>query len=942
MDYLGHLIPQVGTWVTTAGRKEPGVVTNLLLDGREVRLGVQWLKSKDYENLLPSQVECGFPLGIEVQDVPLSRTRPPLGEGVVREKRKIGNRDQVLVEFPESGRLHWIPFQNLKSIKGIQQRFELGQTGAAGNAERFRLRSLAYAIQMWHENTGSLSRLDIDPLPHQIHLVHHILASGNLNWLVADDVGLGKTIEVGMLLSALLRRGTFRRILLITPAGLVNQWKEELHHKFNLSDFQVYGEDFQIYDPRHWKMYDFVIGSVDRFKTESHFVSLMQAGAWDLVVFDEAHRLSRIQAGMTYKSSDRFRLAAALRNKTDSLLLLSATPHQGKQDKFQAILELIRPQLKKQIQALALNPEVLGQMVIRNDKANVTDADGNFIFQGKTTIATEVRLRAEEEQFDRKLQEYIRKGYSASSFEGGHAGRAIGFVMSIYRKLAASSIAAIECALARRLRKLRQEQQNAVQLPALAEDADERYLGEWEEQVDSDSIEFFAGEIPLLEELLDRARQLVTDDGKLRCFMRELLPTVLKNAPQEKVVVFTEYRATQEHLAQELRRNFGNMAVTLLHGSLKHAEREDAIAHFEEECQFLISTEAGGEGINLHRACNIMVNYDLPWNPMRLVQRVGRLYRYGQKKKVIVLNLHVPNSIDGDILATLYQRLDQIVNDMASISDEFRPGLEDEILGQMAEALELEDILQRAGQEPTQRTQECIDSALERARVAVEIQRELLTYAAGYDPEETKGELKITLDHVGAFVAGMMKHLEIEIVERTHNGAAMRIKLPERVMDDIGLRGQHLRITLDRAIAARRKDIHMLDLESPLLRYMLDAAKDYKYDGRVAKIQGLDAHVVVTAMLRWQNDQGVRMRQEFMAQLVHQDGTSSSNPESFVKWLLRPAQDGENVGTFDKGRELFASATRAFNKRLAEVSNTDLHPENRQPVSAAWCCGVRE
>ena len=206
-----------------------------------------------------------------VQEIPFSRTRRPLGEGVVLETRKIGGRDQVLVEYYHSGKRIWIPYENLKAIKGVQQRFALGNLGKSGEAERFRLRSLAYALEMWNQNTGSLSRLDIDPLPHQIHLVHHILASGNLNWLIADDVGLGKTIEVGMLLAALEQRGLFRRILLITPAGLVRQWQEELHHKFGMSDFEIYGADFQINNPRHWKMHEHVIGSIDRFKSEQAF-----------------------------------------------------------------------------------------------------------------------------------------------------------------------------------------------------------------------------------------------------------------------------------------------------------------------------------------------------------------------------------------------------------------------------------------------------------------------------------------------------------------------------------------------------------------------------------------------------------------------------------------------------------------------------------------------
>jgi SNF2 family DNA or RNA helicase len=182
---------------------------------------------------------------------------------------------------------------------------------------------------MWNENTGSLSHIEIDPLPHQIHLVHHILASGNLNWLIADDVGLGKTIETGMLLAALKQRDYLKRVLLVTPAGLTKQWQDELNHKFRMGEFLIYGEDFHINEPRHWKMYDYVIASMDRLKEERHLDALQQAGGWDPIVVDEAYRLSRRQYGVRLDASQRFQLAAHLRRQTDAMVLLTATPHQG-------------------------------------------------------------------------------------------------------------------------------------------------------------------------------------------------------------------------------------------------------------------------------------------------------------------------------------------------------------------------------------------------------------------------------------------------------------------------------------------------------------------------------------------------------------------------------------------------------------------------------------
>ncbi|MDD5632548.1 MAG: DEAD/DEAH box helicase, partial [Methylococcales bacterium] len=447
-----QLIPVQNAWVKytlSSGQERLGRVEATIPRQDGIHVKVKW-HGGDECTLLPlSDLRSGFKLNMDVQDVPNSRIRKPLGEGVIIKTRTLGGRDQVLVDFLQLGRQIWLPYENLRQIKGVKHRFALSNKGPQDSAERFRLKSLAYALELWNENTGSLSSLDIDPLPHQIHLVHHILASGNLNWLIADDVGLGKTIETGMLMAALKQRGNLRRVLLITPAGLTKQWQEELHYKFKLDKFQIYGEDFVINETRHWKMYDHVIGSIDRLKDENHLESLLKAEPWDLIVFDEGHRLTRRQYGQKYEASQRFALAAALRKTTDAMLLLSATPHQGMHDKFTALLELLHPERKDEFMTLALNPEILRDMVFRDRKADVTDADGNFIFRGKTTKAMRVETSAEARAFDKTLQDYLKQGYAAGK-SMGIKGNTIGFVMTVYRKLAASSVAAIQSALERR------------------------------------------------------------------------------------------------------------------------------------------------------------------------------------------------------------------------------------------------------------------------------------------------------------------------------------------------------------------------------------------------------------------------------------------------------------------------------------------------------------
>ena len=926
------LIPTPGGWVRRRDRSEYGRVQRVIRGNSGVELVVEWQPDRHIRRVLMSDIQCGLQLGMTVQDVPHSRIRRTLGEGEIVELRRLGNREQALVDFPQTGMRVWLPYENLKQIRGVDHAFARPRKPDQGDAERLRLRCLAFALELWNENTGALSHLDIDPLPHQIHLVHQILASGNLNWLIADDVGLGKTIEVGMLLAALQQRAVFRRVLIVAPAGLTRQWKDELHFKFGMSDFQIYGVDFEVNDTRHWRIYNHVIGSIDRLKAEGHKESLLSADPWDIVIFDEAHRLSRRQWGRKLDASDRFRLAAALRQRTDSMLLLSATPHQGMQDKFQAILELIRPELQDEIERLALNPEILREMVIRNRKADVTDAEGNFIFQGKTTHAIEVQPGPEALDFDRSLRRYLVRGYAASK-ERGRSGIPIGFVMTVYRKLAASSAAAIHRALERRLERLRAEH---ALLDYVDEAPDERFEGEWEERYAGDVHEFFEGEIGMLEDLLIKAELLARSDKKVSSFIDGLLQAVLNANPDEKILIFTEYRATQECLARALTARFGPGKVNLIHGSQDQIARAGEIAHFEDQGQFLISTEAGGEGINLQRRCHVMANFDLPWNPMRLVQRIGRLYRYGQDKRVIVFNVHASQTLDAEIMEIMYARIGQVVTDMAGLGDEYNENLAEDILGELADMLDVEEILEEALDRGITRTRDRIDDALAKARAAAEKQRELFEHVTGYDPNEARQELAITSQHVRAFVHGMFKQLGVEINGKHHDGLVWDIRVPERVAEELSSRRTRWRITLDRTWAAARRDVHMLDLESVLMQLMLRRAKAHAFGGRTAGVALLPGRSLVTAVLRWQNEQGRRMRQEFAMIQTAEDGAIKMNSDEVTAWLLSPAVDGVGLPEHADCERWLSAAGDALDLRLAKLSNQDLHPENRQWTAAAW------
>lgn len=909
-----------------------GVVADHLENGDLV---VKWLKPHSGRSSInPKAISNGFLAGTHVIDATPIAGSKSLGQGVVTQIRTLAKSEQALVDFPSLGQRHWLPYHHLRAIPAIQQQFAGLVETNDDQATRCRLRLLAQAISIWQENTGTLARLDIDPLPHQINLVHHILNSGNLNWLIADDVGLGKTIETGMLLHALNQRKLARRVLLVTPAGLTKQWQEELHHKFNFDDFRILGDDFRINAPGHWKGHDRVIASLDTLKQTDQLASILQTEPWDLIIFDEAHRLSRRQYGLKLESSERFELAQHLRSITANMLLLTATPHQGMQDKFVALLELLRPDRKRDFDLLSIKPEILHDMVFRNHKADVTDANGNFIFRGKITRAIEIHSSPKALAFDLSLQTYLRKGYEAGK-ELGRKGHAIGFVMTVYRKLAASSAAAIYQALTNRLQRLAEAETNDTQLPA----HDDRFEGEWEESHAGNKHEFFDGERELLGSLITQAGDLVDEDTKVDQLMSSVVDQIVHANPDEKVLIFTEYKSTQRHLQARFSKVFGSDKVDVLNGGMHHRERRLAIARFEESGQFLISTEAGGEGINLQRHCHIMINFDLPWNPMRLVQRIGRLYRYGQQQPVVVFNIHQPDTLDLKIIQMMYSRIDTVVNDMASVLEhEFNDGLKEEILGEFAELLDIQEILEEATVSGIARSQERIDAAIEKARSATQNQRDLLQYAASGEGATSRHDLQMTMNHLSSFTLAMFKILGIEYEEmpRAH---VIRVRFSPQQLIDMNLPehgATRFDITFNRDIAISRPNTLMMDMDADLMKYLLQKATSDDFGGYVAAMHSpsLGDGVLFGAQLRWQSLQGRLMRRELLIAHIGPEGEQLNSPE-IHEFLLKDAVSALPTER-PEPNALFEQLIALSDDRLTQVSNEFLMPQSRQWIAASW------
>lgn len=885
-------------------------------------------------------LSAAFMRGMQVQDCSPSVTRKSLGRGTVVSTRTIAGREQVLVEFHDDGDLAWLPFEVLRHVWDPASQF-VWQPVESGAAERLRLRILAHALGHWQQNTGALSSFDVDPLPHQLQLVHDIISSGNLNWLIADDVGLGKTIEMGLLLHA-LQSQSFRprRVLVVTPAGLMRQWRDALTKRFKMPDFRIYGQDFTIHEPSQLQLYPRVIASLDKIKRDPHLQLFRESGVWDTIVFDEGHRLTRKQSsGSRYASSQRFRLAAELRKQTSSMFLLSATPHQGDTSMFGALLELLRPEWKDLIARVSHTPEIVRDIVYRNRKSEVIDIEGQFVFQGHQATLVNFPGSDAEAALSVALVEYLRRGYAAASADGSPRTRAIGFVMTVYRKLAASSMAALHRSLARRLVRLERlaspsqpDAQSPTDLPAHGPSADvmtqeqpvdrlrvsetveepddeadgaeievvdERFGAEAEEDyldADATSGEFFGRELEDLRALVDLAERVVDKDSKYLAFKTSLLPSLMDGDGSEpnRVLIFTEYRTTLELLVEGLRSSYGASRVVAIHGGLDTEARLDAEDAFTRgDAWFLVSTEAGGEGLNLHHACHTVVNYDLPWNPMRLVQRIGRVYRYGQSRQVRVFNLHGGASIDSDVVADMYARLDRVVQDLCGLGDEYHPRLHEEILGELVSLMDVEDIIRGSFQTSPRQTRKKLDEAIARADQARELQQKMLSHARGFSRERYDSELHLDKRHLQAFVHGALLAHGATLEQKSHTYAQSTWRLPAELMRGLGLSRPLLRITFEPG--RTRAGEHALSWEHAVVKALARLVKKPEFGGDHAVIRGIPGDVLAVARLRWQDDQGRRQHEELVTLAFDNDEEEAPrvNPPIVADWLLRPAFDGE-------------------------------------------------
>ena len=593
-----------------------------------------------------------------------------------------------------------------------EQSLEIVQQGRAwafdGDGAKFRLVSEAHRIRLAHlfDPVLAVHTSTVQPLPHQITAVYEsMLPRQPLRFLLADDPGAGKTIMAGLLIKELIARGDLRRCLVITPGSLSEQWQDELLKKFNLN-FEICTNDKLEAAGLNWFIgNNLVIARLDKLsRDESVQDKLTNPDCqWDLIIFDEAHKLAATYAGNDPKYTKRYQLAQRLGPTTRHLLLMTATPHNGKDqdfDLFMALLDGDRFEGKRRdgVHVLACD-----DMMRRMVKENLLKFDGTPLFPERRAHAVPYELTDEENVLYSAVSAYVRDEFNrADKIADGKRKVSVGFALTLLQRRLASSPQAIFKSLQRRhdrldtqLQELKMGQKNVVIVPdGVLIDEDD--IEDFEDDPTSESevassevidqataaktIVELEQEIITLARLVDLSRKVIISgvDRKwkeLSGLLSEVYPpqssTSVSNyevpagpaagKPKRKLVIFTEHRDTLDYLQARLIKFFGREEpIVHIHGGMGREERLKVQEQFKSlpEVLILLATDAAGEGINLQRA-HLMVNYDLPWNPNRLEQRFGRIHRIGQTEVCHLWNLIAINTREGEVYKTLLDKLEQ-------------------------------------------------------------------------------------------------------------------------------------------------------------------------------------------------------------------------------------------------------------------------------------------
>jgi superfamily II DNA or RNA helicase len=588
----------------------------------------------------------------------------------------------------------------------------------------FRLVSEALRIKLAYlfDPLLAVNTSDIEPLPHQISAVYEtMLPRQPLRFLLADDPGAGKTIMAGLLIKELLLRGDLKRCMVVSPGNLVEQWQDELDSRFSLPFEILTNDKLESARTGNWfQENDLVICRLDKLSRDQSLHAKLEQTDWDLIVCDEAHKMSASFFGGEVRYTKRHLLGRLLGKITRHFLLMTATPHSGKEEDFQLFMSLLDSDRFEGKFRDGVHVVDVTDLMRRHVKEQLVRFDGTPLFPERKAYTVKYQLSDAEAQLYQAVTGYVRDEFNRADrlANEGRKGN-VGFALTILQRRLASSPAAISQSLVRRRErlesKLREEEllkrggdAAARQAAAGAEGVSPDELEDLEDAPDaevealeqeildkataSQTIEELRAEIRILQHLEVLARGVLrggTDRKweKVSGLLQEHREMFDAGGARRKLVIFTEHRDTLNYLASRIRTLLGDpRAIVTIHGALGREERKKAEESFKQDkaVQILVATDAAGEGINLQRA-HLMINYDLPWNPNRLEQRFGRIHRIGQTEVCHLWNLVAYETREGDVFERLLSKLE--------IEREDLKGRVFDVLGKVFQGRELRELL---------------------------------------------------------------------------------------------------------------------------------------------------------------------------------------------------------------------------------------------------------
>lgn len=786
-------------------------------------------------------------------------THHEYGQGVVLESA----RDGYLRAFFGIGERQ-VPVASLRRELTRTERILRAVDGGAERSRKAWLSYEAHALPVM-ESASALTSAKIDLLPHQVVLTHRIATASPRRYLIADEVGLGKTIEAALILRELASRGELNRALMVVPAGLVNNWHRELNEVFNL-EFEVFGSEGDITDRKTnaFAKHDRLIASIDTLKRPARIKRLLDAPRWDLVVFDEAHHLTAYRTGGKVRKTENYKLAEALKDHSRDLVLLSATPHQGNHFQFWMLVQLLNPTLFRGPEEMVEERHRLNTVMFRRTKADACQPDGSPLFARRWVHTESFLMNQAERLFYEKLREYLEDGFDLARRQGNQ-GRALGFLMAIFQKIAASSFAAVRRTLKRRLlmltlheAHLRDKELDIEGRERLTEEARDLIHEEFglpRDIVGRSEVDRVLADLKyrLVKKLDDEALEMASDPygseysathaedaasaavdlhlpeerlrigDLLRLFpaeretkMQKLLDglgTLWRQNSAEKIVIFATYLGTVDMIAREIEQTFPGQGVAVLRGG-DHGAKVAAERRFRQKDgpRVLVCTAAGREGINLQFA-RVLFNFDLPWNPMDMEQRIGRIHRYGQSHTAQVYNLVLSDTIEGRIFLLLDEKLTEIARTVGKVDDHgnVAEDLRAQILGQLSERLNYDRLYQEALSDPElKRTQVEVEAALSNSREARQVVFDLFQDLAGFSLDDYKpfSDVSTSLDRLVRFLSAAVADRQQKLV-----------KVDDVTYDLVTAEGKRrTRFTLNREAATSEDDLQLMGLDHPVVQ----------------------------------------------------------------------------------------------------------------------------